>query len=564
VEITSKMDMQRILQEVRSSLEVFQADMVLINGNIITMDGEQPSAEALTVTDGRIGSVGSTSAILQSAGPQTHIVDLAGRTAVPGFIESHNHFLFLASDIQGVDCSPGTAKSIDLVIDRLQDRAEGTRPGEWIEGWGYDDLRIEEGRHLSRKDLDRVSQKHPICVFHITRHFVTLNSAGLAAAGISGSTPQPSGGYFGIDTDGSLNGILAENSAMQYLRNVLPPRSAEELAAGLIQVGKHALERGITSVQDAAMGTGPADFTALSTVVSGGQMPLRIQGMVPYQFIETIYGADDTFPLNGFRTGSGTNHLKIGPVKIFIDGSIQGYTAALSEPYYDKQGTSGFMTLDQAALDALVLKYHEKGFQIAAHANGDRAIEAFITAVEQAQITNPRTNCRHRIEHCQTVTREQLEKMAALGIQASFFAPHIKFWGDFHYDRFLGPDRANRISPLADAINAGVRFGIHSDAPVSPLDPIIGMTCAVNRQTESGRVLGDDQKITPEQALRAYTLDAAYIGFEEHEKGSLSPGKLADVTILSEGLSALFHDSNNELQVAMTIVGGKVCYERSS
>jgi len=286
--------------------------------------------------------------------------------------------------------------------------------------------------------------------------------------------------------------------------------------------------------------------------------------MIPYQFIETIYGIENAHPLNGFRTGSGTNRLKIGPVKIFIDGSIQGYTAALSEPYYDNPETCGFMTLDQDSLDNLVRKYHEMGFQIAAHANGDKAIGAFISAAERAQKAYPRSNSRHRIEHCQTVSSSQLNEMASLGMHASFFAPHIKFWGDFHYDRFLGPDRANRISPLAEAIDAGVRFGIHSDAPVSPLDPLIGMTCAVNRQTESGRVLGQDQRITPEQALRAYTLDAAYLGFEEHVKGSLAPGKLADITVLSDDIDALSSDRRKNIEVDMTIIGGKVCYERSS
>ncbi len=559
------MDMQRILQEVRGSLEAFQADMVLINGNIITMDDEQPSAEAVAVTDGRIGAVGTTREILHCAGPQTHIVDLTGRTAVPGFIESHNHFLFLAADLYGVDCSPGTAKSIEQVVGRLRNRAAEIKPGSWIEGWGFDDLRIAEGRHLTSADLDRVSGKHPVCVFHNSRHFVTLNSAGLLAAGISAATPQPPGGYIGKDNEGNPNGMLAENSAIQHLRNVLPPRNAEELASGLILAGKAALEQGITSVYDAAAGTGPADFAALAAVISGDRLPIRVQGMVPYEFIETIYGSAGEYPLNGFRTGSGTNRLKIGPVKIFIDGSIQGYTAALSEPYYDNPGTSGFMTIDQHRLDSLVKKYHEMGFQIAAHANGDAAIGAFIHAVEKAQGVCPRINARHRIEHCQTVSSEQLEKMASLGINASFFAPHIKFWGDFHYDRFLGPDRAGRISPLAEALNAGIRFGIHSDAPVTPLKPLIGMECAVNRFTESGRVLGEDQRITPEQALRAYTLDAAYTGFEEHEKGSISPGKLADITVLSGDIDGLAHTfSGSTIQVEMTVIGGKICYKRSS
>ncbi|MBL7006908.1 MAG: amidohydrolase [Spirochaetia bacterium] len=559
------MDMQSVLQEVRGSLKTFQADTVLINGSIITMDDEHPSAEAMAVTDGRIGAVGTTREILHCAGPLTNIVDLAGRTAVPGFIESHNHLLFMAADTHGVDCSPVTAKSIEHVVERLRDRAAETKPGSWIEGWGFDDLRIAEKRHLSSADLDRVSLKHPVCVFHNSRHFVTLNSEGLLLSGISAGTPQPPGGYIGMDNEGAPNGMLAENSAIQYLRRVLPPRSAEELASGLIQAGKAALAQGITSVHDAAAGTGPADFAALTAVISGDYLPVRVQGMVPHQFIETIYGLKGEYPLDGLRTGSGTDRLKIGPVKICIDGSIQGYTAALSEPYHNNPGTSGFMAMDQHTLDNLVKKYHELGFQIAAHANGDMAIGAFLHAVEKAQRSCHRINTRHRLEHCQMVTGEQLKKMAALGINASFFSPHIKFWGDFHYDRFLGPDRANRISPLAEALHAGIRFGIHSDAPVTPLKPLVGMECAVNRLTETGRVLGEDQRITPEQALRAYTLDAAYIGFEEHEKGSISPGKLADITVLSGAVDGLAHASSGKnIQIDMTVIGGKICYKRSS
>jgi hypothetical protein len=263
----------------------------------------------------------------------------------------------------------------------------------------------------------------------------------------------------------------------------------------------------------------------------------------------------------GLGTGFGSEYLKIGSVKLLQDGSIQGLTGALSEPYHNKPDFRGELILPQETLDGLVEKYHGEGFQIAVHANGDRAIESVLDAIEKAQKLHPRDDHRHMIIHCQTATHDQIRRMKRLGIVPSYFVNHVYYWGDRHVSIFLGPERAKRISPLASSLKEGLIFTLHSDLPVTPVDPLFSIHCAVNRITREGKVLGPDERISPMEALKTYSTHAAYCSFEEHIKGSIEVGKLADFTVLSDNPLTVSPDKIKDIDVIKTVVGGQMVYD---
>ena len=269
-------------------------------------------------------------------------------------------------------------------------------------------------------------------------------------------------------------------------------------------------------------------------------------------------GADGKNP--SFVTGFGDDHLKIGPAKIIVDGSIQGYTGWLAKPYYVPfKGDSsyrGYPVTAPEKLTPLVMAAHRAGFQIAAHGNGDAAIDAILDAYQLAQKEFPRADARHRIEHCQTAREDQLDRMAALGVSPSFFVSHTYYWGDRHKNIFLGPDRAKRISPLKSALKRGIKFSLHSDCPVTPVSPLFCVFAAVNRLTRNGEVLGPEFRLTPEEALRAVTADAAWQTFDERIKGSIEVGKLADFTILAENPLTVSPERIKDIKVKEVIIGG--------
>ena len=267
----------------------------------------------------------------------------------------------------------------------------------------------------------------------------------------------------------------------------------------------------------------------------------------------------------GLGQGFGSDFLKLGSVKLFQDGSIQGLTAALSEPYHNKPGFKGDLIMPQETLDELVEKYHGLGFQMAIHANGDQAIESVLRAIERADGIHPgRRDNRHMIIHCQTASDNQILRMKAQGVLPNYFVNHVYYWGDRHESLFLGPERAARLDPLRSTLDQGLRFVLHSDLPVTPVDPLFSMHTAVNRVTRQGKVLGPEQRISPDEALKAYTINAAYSSFEEDIKGSIAPGKLADFTVLSDNPLKVNPAKIKDIQVLRTVVGGRQVYGSES
>jgi len=356
------------------------------------------------------------------------------------------------------------------------------------------------------------------------------------------------------DADGKLTGQMEEMSAYQpvymQLNKTIDMRTK---GPDMWATAVHFASRGITTIHD--LFVGPMLFNlyrnAFSTHTAEKPFPIRVSLYAPAHW-------EDRPEATGFDP----LYLRFGGTKLFADGSIQCHTACCLQPYHDQADTKGSLTFPPEKLAQIVAKFHAKG-QIAVHCNGDGAIEAIIDAVEQANATNPRPDHRHRIEHCQMVTAEQLERMNKAGITASFFVSHVYFWGDRHKDIFLGPDRSQTISPLQTAVKNGIRFGLHSDCPITPVNPLHSMWTAVSRKMKNNEVLGQDERISVEQALKAYTIDAAYLSFEENIKGSIEPGKLADFVVLAEDPFQVDVDHLPEIQISQTIVGGHTVYARS-
>jgi len=545
--------------------EGLHPDVVYINGDVVTLDKSNAQAEAVATWRDKIVAVGSTAQLQKMAGPRTKMIDLGGKTMVPGLIEPHNHFSMygpLALIMVNLSSPPvGQIRNMKELLEALKERASVTAKGDWVTGVGYDDTTLEENRHPTRYDLDKASADHPVVIFHISYHFLSANSKALLMAGINKNTPQPAGGVIRKDhKTGEPNGVLEGVRAMQLLHSVLPTLTLDQRMALLAESARQYLKVGVTSCGDALVaGPGPLgaqDIPAYQKTVAEGSLPIRINMMIEANFLLKQGG--------GFLTGFGDDRLKVGPAKIVGDGSIQGYTGWLTKPYHKPhKGDSaycGYPVTPPAQLNPLVAELHKAGYQIAIHTNGDAAIDAAIEAFRLAQEAYPRQNARHRLEHCQAVREDQLEKIAELGITPSFFVSHTYYWGDRHRDIFLGPERGTRISPLKSALKRGIRFSIHSDCPVTPVSPLFCVFAAVNRLTSGGKVLGPEFRLTPEEALRAVTIDAAWQTFEEDIKGTIEIGKLADFTILDQNPLKVAPEQIRNITVKEVIIGGKQVY----
>ena len=535
------------------------AGCILSGGTIYTMDPSQPIAEAVAISEGRIVYVGDESGSLALAGPQTETIDLQGRVALPGFIDSHSHLTMFGRNLEQTDCRQ--ARTIEEIVSSLKEAAAQTPPGEWVLGHSYDDTLLTEMRHPTRQDLDRASTEHPILLSHISAHNKVANSAALKKANISASTPDPPGGKIDWDHRGGPTGVLWE-WAMDLMQPYIPQSTSDDIRRYLREGSAHYLAAGVTSTVEAALGmlNGLEDAEAFARVAESGEVPLRLGAAILYPFWKELQGGAGP----GLDWPGDPEWVRPTAVKFFQDGSIQLRTAALREPYYgETRPANDHLIWSQEELNRMVADAHENGWQIWTHGNGDAAIGSILEAYEQALSDSPKGDARHRIEHCQTAGEDQLDRMRSLKIAASFFPPHVWYWGDRHREVFLGPERAARIDPLASASEKGIRFGLHNDTPVTPISPLLSIGTAVSRLTSGGHVLGPGQAITVDRALYSMTLDSAYLAFEENLKGSLTVGKLGDVTVLEADPYEVSPKEIKDIPVSMTIVGGNMAYTAS-
>lgn len=489
--------------------KLYAADSLYCKGHILSMDAQSSKLEAVGVSEGEIVSVGTRQAVAASLKPGFEEIDLHGRTMLPGFYAAHDHFPEVGeNELLSVDLnSPelGPIHDIEELIAALKRKADSTPPGEWIQGWGYDDTLLRELRHPTRGDLDRVSSRHPIWITHISGHLGVANSKALEIAGVTKDTPQPTGGSICVDKKtGEPNGVFEEATSL-VSRHIPPPTNIQRQQA--IRLAQKAyLAQGVTTTVIA--GASAVTLADIDSAISTGALQLRISALV---------ARHDAGKVPPFQSKAEQLHLT--GVKLIQDGSLQGYTGYLSKPYHKqsdgRQDFRGYASRPREELIKMVLNYHKQGLQIAIHGNGDAAIDDIIAAFAEAQKMDPRPDARHRIEHCQTVREDQLARMQELDITPSFFQVHVYYWGDRHRDIFLGPERAARISPLASALRHKMRISIHNDTSVTPVNPLMLVWSAVNRLTSSGKPLGPEECISVNDALRSITIDAAWQAFEE-------------------------------------------------
>ncbi len=531
-----------------------------INGNILTMDTDMPVAEAIFIQQQRIGAVGSNKQIRAMINADTVVHDLQGKTLIPGFIDAHSHFPGSAMAALNVDLnSPpiGVINDIPQLLAAIKAKAADTAKGEWVFGISYDDTGLTEQRHPSRDELDAIAPDHPVYLWHISGHMGVANSLAFELAGISESTPNPEGGVYVRDDNGRLTGLVEEN-ALEPIQQLAMDFSIIDGFKMMKIAAEDYARVGVTTAQSGAVDSRFAQGIKLGTMI--GLVPQRLELWPLYN----VFGPkllDGSLKAEDFES----DQVNIGAIKIIADGSIQGYTGYLSQPYYvpfhGQVDYRGYPRVPKAELFDWVEKYHSNGYQLAIHGNGDASIDDILDAIEQAQQKHPRADSRHIIIHAQMARNDQLQRMKTLGVTPSFFVAHTYYWGDRHRDIFIGPERAARISPAASALAIGLPFTIHLDTPVVPMDPLFLVWTAVNRLSSSGQLIGGDERISVMEALKAVTINAAWQIFQEHNRGSITAGKYADLVVLSS--NPLNQAATlNEIEVLATIVGGRSIFQQ--
>ena len=528
------------------------------NGNVLTMDAQSRVATAIAIEGDRIVAVGDDDDVQRWMTGSDAVTDLGGRTVVPGFIEGHGHFPGAGLGAVAADLnSPpiGNVKNVEEAIEALRE-ADAVRPGTgWLVGFGYDDTMLAEKRHLTRDDLDEVSTTRPVVAIHISAHMVAANSIALERFGIDADTPDPPGGEIQRDEDGEPTGLLLETAGRPMMLAALKFAPLQQVEVVRAAVDAYARE-GFTTVQNGLANKEQLEGMSMGSKV--GLIPLRVVAWPEEELgLEAIASGLD---LDAYTT----DRMHIGAVKLVGDGSIQGYTGYLSEPYHvlgeHPEGYRGYPNIDEATMKKHVEQLHCAGFQLAVHGNGDAAIDQFLDSWEAALQACPAEDRRPILVHAQMSRPDQLERMKQLGVAPTFFSAHVYYWGDRHRDIFLGPERAARISPAASAAALGLRFTTHLDAPVVPIDSRLQLWAPVARETSSGQPLGPDERISVEQSLRAMTIEAAWQMHLDDEIGSIEPGKKADLVILSGDPL----DPSTDLlaiDVERTVVGGVTVFE---
>lgn len=539
-------------------------DLILFNGKIITMDPLHPFVQAVGVKDGKVFKVGENDEVLSLKDNKTLVVDLNGKLLVPGFNDSHMHLLSFGASLQKADLTG--SRSINDIVEKTKEfiSKNGIEPGQWVQGTGWNHDYFDEKRFPTRYDLDKISIEHPICLARACTHICIVNSKALEIIGVDKNTPQLEGGYFDIDESKEPTGAFREK-ALSLVYDKIPEPSAEDIKSMIIKAANLALEQGLTSIQSDDFEAVPGKdykkvIQAYKELQESGSLPLRIYQQCLLPNIEKL----DSFIDSGYMTGMGNEFYKIGPLKLLADGSLGARTACLCEPYSDDPSTKGIPVYSQEEMDTLVLRGHNSGMQLAIHCIGDRTSYMAFESIEKAQKLNPRTDARHSIVHCQITDEVLLDKYAKFDIVALIQPIFLNY--DIHMaEKRIGRERLSTSYSFKGMLNRGVHVALGSDCPVEPFDVMPGIYCAVTRKDLNGYPEGGwmpEQKLTVHEALYAYTLGAAYASFEEDIKGSIIPGKLADMALLSEDIYSIQPERIKDVEILMTIVNGKIAYSK--
>lgn len=533
-----------------------RADVVFTGGVVHTVDPTNQIAEAVAVSDGRILAVGSNAEVSATAGPGTRRVDLSGRSLLPGFIDAHQHFTGVGGAQYAIDCKAAGMDSVAAIAEAVRRRAEEQPAGSWIRGRGYDHSRLVEQRHPNRHDLDAVAPDHPVVLTRTCGHIVAFNTKAAEVAGLSMTAADPNGGRYDRDADGETLLGVAYERANAPLRDA-SMATEEDTRQYLLAANRADLASGLTSVHDAGGLLGPAMEIA-TDLVARGEIQVRLYAFATVNSFE--HPLVGLLSGTGLRTGFGSDRLRIGAFKVITDGSSSGPTAATRQPYTVDPDDSGIAYWAQDELDDLIGRAHRAGWQCTVHAVGDQAIEQTLDAMARAQAEHPREGLRHRIDHCGITPPDLQERVRQQGIVPAMQPAFFWEFGD-GYIRNYGRHRADVMFPARSLIEAGVRVAGSSDAPVTDYRPLFGIEQAMTRATRDGDVCGPEERVDLDTAIRMHTINGAYAEFADDRKGSIEPGKFADLVVLSEDIRRVPATELRDLPVALTMVGGEVAYE---
>jgi predicted amidohydrolase YtcJ len=537
-------------------------DLLFVNARVRTMDPARPRAAAVAVTGGRISGVGDDPAEAAGGGRAAEVIDLGGATLIPGFHDAHNHMAGFGLSLSEVDLRAGR---LDQLYARVQARAATLPAGAWIIGAGYDQTRT--GAHPHRDELDQVAPGHRVWLKHTSGHMCVVNSLVLRDLGLDASAPELDGGRVAADAGGRPTGLLEER-AQELVGGLVLPYPLATLTDAVARAGERYVREGLTSVTEAGVGGGwvgqsPVELAAYVAAREQGRLPLRTELMVVSDVFHPL-GAhpDDGIETGidlGLRTGFGDDWIRLGPMKVFTDGSLVGRTAAMSAPYAGDPANRGYLQADAGELTGAIIAAHRAGWRVAAHAIGDRAIDLALDAFDTAARRYPRPDPRHRIEHFAAARPDQVARAAALGVIPVGQGRFATELGDGMLAS-VGPGRHEWLYRQRSLLEAGIVLAGSSDRPVVTGAPLLGLHDMVNRRTADGAPFNPGEAVTAEQALRAYTWGSAYASKSERVKGSIEPGKLADLTVLSDDPVAVSPDRIAGLQVIATVVDGVIRY----
>ncbi|MGQ9680169.1 MAG: amidohydrolase [Candidatus Bathyarchaeia archaeon] len=537
------------------------ADLILTKGKIVTMNENNNIIEAVAIRGGRISAIGENNKILELAGPKTEIIDLDGKTVLPGFIDTHMHPSHAATRLYEVNCRSPPIRNIKEILKMISEKARETSPGEWIRGTNYNENKLEEKRHITRWELDDAAPDNPVFISKETGHLYIANSIALKIGGISDETPDPPGGKIDRDSERRATGLLYE-TAGQLVSKHIPPYTIDQIKEGLRKVWRQFSEWGITTVHDAS-GYGAA-VNAYQQLLAEEVYQVRTLLMMSLypQGSENVNTLESMMEL-GIRSGFGNDWLKIMSLKIMGDGSGSGGSAAVYTPQHRGTKGLGLMTTDPEEMKKLTLKAHSAGIRLSIHSIGDRGIDLALDAIEEAQKKYPIPDMRHRIEHNSLCTPNQIERIKRLEVTPSSSIGYMWGLGDDYYENF-GSERSRWLHPHKTLIENGIIAGGNSDYPVSDGNPMIQIYEAVTRKTRTGLVVGEEEAISVIDAIKLYTWNGAYLGKEEDIKGSIEEGKLADLVVLEKDVLSVPKEEIKDIKVYMTIVDGKIIFKRES
>src|SRR5262245_43434432 len=532
------------------------ADLVVFNAKVYTVDAGAPRAEAFAVKDGRFSAVGSTAEIKAVAGTRTQTFDAKQMTIVPGFIDCHNH---AGGDVLLYEVLVGNPFQVEFVtiasiVDKLRAKARETPAGTWVEGYFFDDTKLKDKRALNIHDLDEVSKEHPVVVRHRGGHTSFYNSKAFELAGITRDTPNPAGGTFDRDETGGLNGRVTDRANGAFARaGQRPTYTAEQREQrdrdGLAHISRQFVRYGLTSVHHEG-----GNLSAIQQVQARGELLHRVS-------YESSGRVLDAMMSGGMMTGFGDEWIKLGATSEHtVDGSFSERTMALSTPYPGSNPPyKGNVTETQDDLNAWVERVHRAGIQVNCHANGDVAIDMFLTAVERAQKVAPRPDARPKITHCTLINDDLVRRNKALNAIPAMFTTYAYYNSDKFV--FYGEDMMKRSMAYRTFLDAGVHAAAGSDFSPGPFAPLMGMQGMVTRKGWDGKTWGTNQRITVDEALRVNTLNGAYASREEAIKGSITPGKLADFVVLADDPHTVDKEKIKDIPIVRTVTGGATVFQ---